>query len=78
MHKPAMLIDEADSFLGENEQLRGILNSGHKRSSAWVWRNTGDTKEGYTPQGYSTWCPKGGTIKKCVNEKGGVAFRLEA
>ena len=27
-----LLLDEADSFLGENEQLRGVLNSGFERS----------------------------------------------
>jgi hypothetical protein len=27
--KPTLLIDEADTFLPENEQLRGILNSSH-------------------------------------------------
>jgi putative DNA primase/helicase len=27
-----LLVDEADSFLGENEELRGILNSGFERS----------------------------------------------
>jgi hypothetical protein len=34
--KPVMLIDEADSFMGEKEELRGVINSGHRRSSAFV------------------------------------------
>jgi Protein of unknown function (DUF3631) len=29
--KPTLLIDEADTFLAENDELRGILNSGHRR-----------------------------------------------
>ena len=31
---PTLLIDEADTFLKENEELRGILNSGHRKGSA--------------------------------------------
>ena len=34
--QPTLLIDEADSFLGDNDQLRGILNSGHTRAGARV------------------------------------------
>jgi Protein of unknown function (DUF3631) len=29
--RPTLLIDEADSFLKDNEELRGVLNSGHRR-----------------------------------------------
>jgi putative DNA primase/helicase len=29
--RPTLLIDEADTFLGNNNELRGILNSGHER-----------------------------------------------
>jgi hypothetical protein len=28
-HRPTLLIDEADTFLGDNEELRGVINSGH-------------------------------------------------
>jgi putative DNA primase/helicase len=52
---PTLLIDEADSFLQGNEELRGILNSGHRRSSAFVIRTVG---EDHDPQQFSTWCPK--------------------
>ncbi|MEW6208722.1 MAG: DUF3631 domain-containing protein [Acidobacteriota bacterium] len=54
-YHPTLLIDEADSFLTDNEELRGILNSGHRRSSAYVIRTTGDEHE---PQLFTTWCPK--------------------
>jgi putative DNA primase/helicase len=47
--KPALLIDEADSFLAMREELRGILNCGHKRATAYVHRVTGK---------FRTWCPK--------------------
>jgi len=54
-YHPTMLIDEADSFLNEREELRGILNSGHSRRQAHVVRCDGDNNE---PRTFSTWCPK--------------------
>jgi hypothetical protein len=51
---PTLLIDEADTFLGKNDELRGILNSGHNRSGAHVMRLVGDTFE---PRKFSTWAP---------------------
>ena len=32
--QPTLLIDEADSFLAGNEELRGVLNSGHRKGGA--------------------------------------------
>jgi Protein of unknown function (DUF3631) len=51
--KPCLLIDEADTFLGVNDELRGILNSGHRKGGA-VLRVTGDDLE---PRLYSTFAP---------------------
>lgn len=56
--RPTLLIDEADTFLGDNEDMRGILNSGHIRDNACVLRNTPSKNGGYTPTEFSTWCPK--------------------
>ena len=42
-------------FLKDNEELRGIINSGHTRELAYVIRNVGDDHE---PRMFSTWCPK--------------------
>lgn len=54
--KPALLIDEADTFVtGEREELRGIINSGHSKTSAFVIRTVGDNHD---PQHFSTWCAK--------------------
>lgn len=39
---PTLFIDEADACLKDNEELRGILNSGHTRDSAYVIRTVGD------------------------------------
>jgi len=52
---PCLLIDEADTFLKDNEELRGILNAGHRRSSAFVMRTVGDEHE---PVIFVTWCAK--------------------
>jgi len=53
-HHPSLLIDEADSFMRENEELRGIVNSGHRRDSASVLRNV---EEDHEPRRFSTWAP---------------------
>jgi hypothetical protein len=37
--RPTLLIDEADSFVKDNEEMRGILNSGHTKAAAYVIRN---------------------------------------
>ena len=53
--QPTMLIDEADTFLRGNDELRGVLNSGHSRASAYVLRTVG---EDHTPYQFRTWAPK--------------------
>jgi hypothetical protein len=53
--KPTLIIDEGDSFLRGNEDLRGILNSGHTRETAFVIRSVGDD---YEPRRFSTWGAK--------------------
>ena len=54
-HCPTLLLDEADAWLRENEELRGIINSGHCRDTAVVIRVTGENLE---PTPFSTFCPK--------------------
>ena len=51
---PTLLIDEADTFLGGADELRGILNSGHCKASATVIRTAG---EDYEPVQFATWSP---------------------
>jgi len=53
--RPTLLIDEADTFMRENIELRGVINSGHARESAYVIRTVGDDHE---PRQFSTWAPK--------------------
>jgi hypothetical protein len=52
---PTFIMDEADTYLKDDEVMRGIINSGHKRAFAFVIRVVND--KGDTGQ-FSTWCPK--------------------
>jgi putative DNA primase/helicase len=51
--QPTLLIDEADTFLGVREELRGILNAGHRKGGT-VIRTVGDDHE---PRQFSVWAP---------------------
>jgi hypothetical protein len=51
--KPTLLIDEADTFISNNEELRGIVNSGHAKGGG-VIRTVGDDHE---PRQFSTFAP---------------------
>lgn len=53
--RPTMLVDEADSFMKENEDMRGLLNSGHTREGAYIIRVVGDNHE---PTRFNTWGAK--------------------
>lgn len=74
---PTLLIDEADSFLTDNEELRGILNSGHRKATAYVIRTTGDEHE---PRRFTTWTPKAialiGALPGTLEDRA-VMIRLE-
>lgn len=54
-YHPTLLIDEADTFLKDNEELKGVLNSGHTKTTAFVIRVEGENHE---PVKFSTWGPK--------------------
>jgi Protein of unknown function (DUF3631) len=47
---PTLIVDEADTFLLNNLALRGIINSGHTRATAFVIRTAG-----HEPRLFSTW-----------------------
>jgi len=53
--KPTLLVDEADAFMRDNGELRGIINAGHTRDSAYVVRVVG---EDLRPQRFSVWGAK--------------------
>jgi putative DNA primase/helicase len=52
-----LLMDEYDTYITRNDELRGILNSGHTKGSAFVLRNVKNGDDWETKQ-FSTWCPK--------------------
>ncbi|MGI9508542.1 MAG: DUF3631 domain-containing protein, partial [Geminicoccaceae bacterium] len=52
--EPTLLLDEADTFVADNHELRGVLNNGHTRATAFVIRSVGDDHE---PRCFATWCP---------------------
>jgi putative DNA primase/helicase len=58
-YHPTLLVDEADTFLKDSNELRGILNSGHTLATAFVIRVEGDNHE---PTKFSTWGPKAVTM----------------
>ncbi len=53
--RPTLLIDEADTFLRDSDELRGVINSGHTRDAAYVIRTVGEDHE---PRAFCTWAPK--------------------
>jgi putative DNA primase/helicase len=58
LYCPTYLIDETDTYLPNNEELRAALNSGHTRTSAFVDRNIKSADGEWTPKSFSTWCPQ--------------------
>jgi putative DNA primase/helicase len=52
---PTVVLDEADTFMRQNEELRGLVNSGHRRSLAFVIRNV-ERNGDFEPRKFSTWC----------------------
>ena len=57
LSRPTLLIDEADTFVRDNEELRGILNAGHTKVGAYVKR-TVEINGDHQPRRFSTWAPK--------------------
>jgi putative DNA primase/helicase len=47
-------MDEADTYLEQNDEFRGILNSGHTPDTANVWRCVG---QDHDPKSFTTWAP---------------------
>ena len=77
LHEPTLFLDEADTYMGEDSELRGILNGSHSRGSASIIRNVGEDHE---PRRFSTWCPKAisgiGNLPDTVEDRA-VIVRLE-
>ncbi|MCK4518003.1 DUF3631 domain-containing protein [Candidatus Babeliales bacterium] len=69
-YSPTLLVDEADTFLKDNDELRGVLNSGHTKATAFVVRVVGENHE---PVKFSTWGPKAvamiGTLPDTLHDR---------
>lgn len=76
-HRPCLLIDEADTFIKDNDELRGVLNSGHTTKSAFVIRTNPNTLE---IERFSTWAPKAvsliGNLPDTLSDRS-IAIRME-
>ena len=55
--RPTLMIDEADTFAKDNEELRGVLNAGHTRDTATVVRVVEIGGE-LQPRAFSVWGAK--------------------
>ena len=55
--RPTLLIDEADWFARDNDELNGIINAGHTKRTAVVVR-TEKEADGFKPKKFSVWCPQ--------------------
>ena len=55
MYGPTLFIDEADTFIRENNEIKGLINAGHTRTNAFVIKVTGDNHE---PKMFRVWGAK--------------------
>lgn len=55
--RPTILIDEADTFIRENDELKGLVNAGHTRANAFVGR-TVSVGDGHEPRLFDVWSAK--------------------
>ena len=55
MYGPTLLIDEVDTFMRDNNDLKGLINAGHTRNSAFVIRIVGENNE---PKRFNVFGPK--------------------
>ena len=53
--EPTVLIDEADTFIRDNDELKGLVNAGHTRANAFVGRVVGDDLK---PKLFKVWGAK--------------------
>lgn len=53
-YHPTLFVDEIETVLKDNEDLRGLFNAGHTRDSAYVWRVDTATDD-FEPKRFSVW-----------------------
>ena len=54
-HAPTLMLDEADTYMRDDEILRGVVNGSQRRSAAYIVRCVEPDNE---PRRFVTWCPK--------------------
>jgi hypothetical protein len=54
---PTLLIDEADTFIRDNEELKGLVNAGHTRANAFVGRTVA-VGDNHVPMLLPVWAAK--------------------
>lgn len=57
-YAPTLLIDEADTFVNLSDELRGVLNCGHTRATAYTVRSVKVNGDDLSVATFSTWGPK--------------------
>ena len=58
MYEPTLLLDEIDTYLRDDPELRGDLNSSQRKSGAHAGRLVPLRDGSHEPRHFSTWCPK--------------------
>lgn len=53
-YQPTLFIDEVETVLKDNEDLRGLINAGHTRDSAFVWRSVAKG-DNFEPKRFTVW-----------------------
>ena len=58
LYEPTLLLDEIDTYLRDDPELRGDLNSSQRKSGARAGRLVPLRDGSHEPRPFSTWCPK--------------------
>ena len=53
-YQPTLFIDEIETLLKDNDDLRRLINAGHTRDSAYVWRNVAKGDD-FVPTSFKVW-----------------------
>jgi len=53
-YQPTLFIDEIETVLKDNDELRGLINAGHTRDSAYVWRSV-PKGDDFVPTRFRVW-----------------------
>ena len=55
LHSPTLMLDEADTYIRDDEAVRGIMNGSQRRALAHIPRCV---EPDFQPRLFGTWCPK--------------------